>query len=220
MKHLRPLVLAVIAAVALSGCSLLSPQQTKYEYTPADGIQKSLGNGIELRNIALVTEKAGSPATLLGSVLNRSSEDASIIFFVSGADTSHEVVIPSGQTVKLGTKKHDVTVSRLVSARNTELHPGETQLVEVNFKGTPNSQRQVFVVPILSAGREMFKGAVNTPTETPTPINTDAAATTQAPDDAANTGSTTTASESPAVPENTATDGAEPSDTPTAAETN
>ncbi len=91
---------ATVAAVALiAGCSTFSAQTTTLEYAPSDGVQGTLGD-IDIRNVFVVAEAEDSPGTMIGSLVNRGSEDVTVT--IVGDPLSKDVDVPAGEVVTLG----------------------------------------------------------------------------------------------------------------------
>ncbi len=75
---------AVGASVALSACSFFSPVQTETPYNATDGVPATSG-AVAARNLIVVSETAGGPGTLTGSLLN-TTDDASKFGFLTRAE--------------------------------------------------------------------------------------------------------------------------------------
>lgn len=105
---LRPTAL-VGAALLASGCSVFSPVQTDRPYIPGDGVGLTI-SGLDLRNLAIVSDGKGAPGVLVGQAVNRGPESVDVVFAVQGsAGTRTAVPAHSGaalsdadSTVELG----------------------------------------------------------------------------------------------------------------------
>jgi len=70
----RTAAAAAVAALALGGCSMFSPQTTtNVTYAPSDGVQGELGE-LAVRNVFVLTEEKGASAELVGALFNESGE--------------------------------------------------------------------------------------------------------------------------------------------------
>lgn len=70
---------AVLAALAISACSTMSPIQTTVSYEPGDGVSTSLGD-VSARALLIVSDKKGGPGALSGSLLNSSDSPIDVRF--------------------------------------------------------------------------------------------------------------------------------------------
>ena len=70
---------AVLACLAISACSTMSPIQTAESYNPGDGVPASSGP-VAARNLLVVADQKGGPGNLSGSVLNSSDASAQVSF--------------------------------------------------------------------------------------------------------------------------------------------
>ncbi|MGV1007121.1 MAG: hypothetical protein ACOYBY_00745 [Dermatophilaceae bacterium] len=70
---------ALLASVAISACSTMSPIQTTEPYNPSDGVPATSGN-VTARNLLVVADEKGGPGTLSGSVLNKGDESTAVSF--------------------------------------------------------------------------------------------------------------------------------------------
>lgn len=87
VKRLHPAVAAlgaVGASLALSACSFFSPVQTEQPYNASDGVPATSGP-VAARSLLVVSERAGGPGVLSGSVLN-TTDEAATVGFLTRAD--------------------------------------------------------------------------------------------------------------------------------------
>lgn len=90
-----------LAAVLLSGCSAFSEQTTGLDYAPSDGVQGELDQ-VGVRNAFVVASGAGSPGTLVGSLVNNGDEDVTVTLTSEVPGLSGDIEVPAGQVVMLG----------------------------------------------------------------------------------------------------------------------
>lgn len=103
MKFIAPARVAIIAlvgAVALTGCSYVNPITTDKPYAPADGLQAQIGE-VHASNLIIVTTGVDKPASLIGSLYNSGPEDVDIDFSMDRKDL-RTVSVPAGAQVQLG----------------------------------------------------------------------------------------------------------------------
>lgn len=159
--------LALTAVIATAGCSFTSPFQTDKPMSLGDGVMLDLGN-LEVRNLAIVTGKAGDDATLTGTVGNTGSEDATLQVLTTDGAAPLEAKVPANTVVTLSTDGEKLTVPGLDAA------PGSMTEVAVGATGadlTPVS------IPVLDpAGYyEDYAPEGWTPAPTPSASETESA---------------------------------------------
>ena len=60
------------ALISATGCGYIYTQPTTLQYAASDGVKADL-NGVELRNIMMVSSGKGADGRLLGTILNRAT---------------------------------------------------------------------------------------------------------------------------------------------------
>ena len=151
-SSLRPrsvaLVLAASAALVLPGCSFYSPDTSLKPYAPSDGLQTRVGD-VLVRNVFVVSEGGGEPGLLIGALVNRGEEDATVSLEVGG--TTAEIDVPAGASVTLGapTESPDSEESTLLSetVEVDEVEPEAGDVVELTVTG-PGAGSVVLRVPV------------------------------------------------------------------------
>lgn len=156
--------LSLIAVIATAGCSFTSPFQTEKPMSLGDGVMLDLGD-LEVRNLAIVTGKAGDDATLTGTVGNSGSEDAKLqVLAQEGADPL-EATIPANSVVTLSTDGEKLTVPGL------DVAPGS--MTEVAVRATGADLTPVTIPVLDPAGYyEDYAPEGWTPAPTPSPSET------------------------------------------------
>lgn len=89
---------AALLAVGLTGCGAVNQQATTMHYAASDGIVFDVAD-VEVRNLLLVTNTADEPARAIGSLINDTSEPASVELVVDG--TSTKIKVPAKTSLKL-----------------------------------------------------------------------------------------------------------------------
>lgn len=152
MKRItRPLTVAALALVIVpvAGCSEFSAQTTTLGYTPSDGVQADLADGVDLRNTLFLSSGEDSPGTMLAVIVNTGDKDASVKF--AGEGLSETVQVDAGQTVTIGPDGDEqVDVDRMGAI------PGALVDVEV----TVGSVSEALRVPVLDGTLAEFDGLV------------------------------------------------------------
>lgn len=132
-----------VCTVGLSACSFLSPVQTDQHYNPGDGVPAERGSVIA-RNLVVVANKAGGPATLVGGLQNIGEAEASVGFITqadaqSGAKPGKQITLKARE----GTSIAGVSFPRL----DPQVGPGmTTQIVMITSAG-----QTIVTVPVLPA---------------------------------------------------------------------
>ncbi|NHA66655.1 hypothetical protein [Phycicoccus flavus] len=144
------------ATLVVSACGVFSPVQTDYPYIPADGVDLTMP-GLDLRNLAVVTDAEGSAGVLVGQAVNEGAEAVEVTFALSGdaggRGASTTVPAYSGSSLSETTP---VTLAAVPAA------PGA--LVELSVT-TAQAGRNVVEVPVLD--RTSYYTSVPTPSQAP-----------------------------------------------------
>lgn len=123
-------IAAAVGAVVLTGCQVTNPTTTMLRYAPADGIELD-GDQIDVRDLLLISNGDGSPAVVLGSVINSGSEPVTVTVSVAGQELTPEVELAPGRSTRLdGTGADGTPGERLVLPA---LESPAGQGVEVRF---------------------------------------------------------------------------------------
>ncbi len=151
-----------VATLLAAGCGVFSPIQTDYPYIPADGVSLSVP-GLDLRNLAVISDGAGSEGVLIGQAVNPGAEAVEVLFGVPGADGSLESA--GGRTAVpaySGAALSDATTA--VGLGSVAAAPGEmTQLIVT----TEEAGQNVVLVPVLP--RDSYYSDLATPVPSATP---------------------------------------------------
>ena len=119
---------AAISALVLlgaTGCTFITPQSTKVEYSGSDGVNISDENGpLAVRNAFIVANEDGSVGNFIGAVVNPTQEKATLTIAVEGNDFT--VTVPAGDRVSFGA---DAEPLRIV---DLNAKPGAT--IEMHFQ--------------------------------------------------------------------------------------
>ncbi|MFV0286712.1 MAG: hypothetical protein ACK5IM_10070 [Demequina sp.] len=108
------LAAASLAAVALAGCSYVNPITTHKNYSASDGTQLVVGD-VSALNLIVLTAAEGSPATLIGTLVNDTDEDIAVEVSIDG-ETSTSLTVEADSTLKLGPQDGDAEVSGSATA--------------------------------------------------------------------------------------------------------
>jgi len=96
---------AVVAAVALtvSACTFITPQATRMQYDPADGVGANLGD-IVVRDVIAVTDEDAEVINLAFTAVNRGTQRAQLNMSFRTADgvVKEAIGIPAGGSVRVG----------------------------------------------------------------------------------------------------------------------
>jgi hypothetical protein len=165
-------VVAVGAALTLSGCVLASPAVTNNPYPASDGSAATITDPASKTTVKLVNflvvgtakDKAGS---LVGSVINTGTADVTVQLSVTsdadGTTSIGEAAIPvaGGKAVQVGPAATALTLSSVPQPPGSVL----TLVAKTNGGGSVK-----VTVPVMAAANEYATLTPSpTPTETPTP---------------------------------------------------
>ena len=159
-------VVGALLTVGLAGCSATNPQTIITPYPAADGVNVSIGNtGVGLRNMLVIGTEKGSPASVIGAVVNESDAAASVSLQADlgeSAQPSQTVVqVPAHGAVQLGpTQKTQMTIPDL------PVVPGALTGLSA---ATANGGRADLDVPVLTPTTYYASQAPNEATTSPEP---------------------------------------------------
>lgn len=166
-----------VGALAFTGCSAINQQSTTLVYSASDGVRKNMGQ-VELRNVLVVSEAAGSAGRLIGTFYNQSDADITLTF--SGAQGSQtEVTVKPGTPLVLDSASDKAILSTMAQP------PGAMEELEVRQSGGA-TETATINVPVLDGTLAEYKNLVPTvaptaaPSDVPTEAPTEAAATAEA----------------------------------------
>lgn len=134
-------------ALFLAGCSATNPQVITTPYPASDGINASLGNtGVGLRNMLVIGTAKGAPASVIGSVVNNSDNEAQVSLQAdlgASAQPSQTVIkIPAHGAVSIGPNE-----PTKMTIPDLPVIPGATTGISA---ATANGGRADLVVPVLT----------------------------------------------------------------------
>ena len=104
-------VVAAFLLVGISGCTFVTPQATLIEYNPGNGVAGRVGS-VDLRNVVAVTADDGETVSLLITLINSGSDDASVrLQFESDGEPRTDVkAVNAGELVSFGNEGDDQIV--------------------------------------------------------------------------------------------------------------
>ena len=157
---------ALVATLALTGCSAVNPITTDKQYSPSDGVRLELDGQVSAANLMVVSANRDGPGVLLGALTNRSATATTVTItnkvLIEGlapppADAEFTLKVPlaPNQTVLLGTKDG---VHTSVPMLNAPL--GGLLGLEVS---TPESGTQSVSVPVLDGTLPEYSTVVPSP---------------------------------------------------------
>lgn len=114
---------AALAVVALAGCSYVNPITTQEYYAASDGVHLNIDD-IEAQNLILFSAGQGEPGALVGTLVNRGSDDVELFVSFDG-ETVTSVSAPAGTAVALS------PVDGIEVGGVSPVIPGQTTTVRV-----------------------------------------------------------------------------------------
>lgn len=159
-KILTVSALSLALLGAATGCSGINEQATEKVYSASDGVSTNI-NGMQLRNIMIISSDKGEPGRMIGTVLNPSSTTGSIDFQLSGESISFPIAAEAEV--------------RLEDAEPPQIFPsvpeipGATLYMPVTVKLGSDTVEQKLYIPILDGTLPEYRPYV--PTAVPTAPN-------------------------------------------------
>ncbi|WEK60552.1 MAG: DNA modification methylase [Candidatus Microbacterium colombiense] len=118
--------LSALVLLSATGCTFISPQATKIEYSASDGVNISDADGpLVVRNAFIVANEDGSVGNFIGAVVNPTDERATLTIGIEGIDPL-TVTVPAGDRISFGA---DADPLRIVGL---DTMPGAT--IEMHFQ--------------------------------------------------------------------------------------
>jgi len=159
-RTLRAAALAAGVAVVglvLAGCSATNPITTEDPYGASDGVRMTLGD-VRGSNRRVVSEAKGEPGSLLGGLINNSTEDR--VVTVSAGDTTEKIELGPKETVLLGGGDAPEDGQASVVFESVDVPPGAVLVVTFS---TPEDGSVTANLPVLDGSLPEYATAVPTP---------------------------------------------------------
>ncbi|MGA0566927.1 hypothetical protein ACO2Q7_06325 [Rathayibacter sp. KR2-224] len=134
------IVLALGLTAGMSGCTLLTPQDTLYIKESAHGVNGTVGK-IDIRNAVIISDSKGTVGNLVVTFVN--NEDKAHYLSVQHGSKTLSVAIPA-----YGVKKVGRDGATRVQFDSLDAKPGSLTDVYFNYAGVTGTQLQV---PVLSS---------------------------------------------------------------------
>ncbi|MHA7271483.1 hypothetical protein [Arthrobacter sp. HLT1-20] len=151
-----------VGAMAFTGCTAINPQSTTTVYSASDGVRLNMGQ-LELRNVLVVSDAAGSAGRLIGTFYNQS--DADITLTISGAQGSQtEITVVPGTPLVLGTPGDKAILSTMAEP------PGAMETLELRQSGG-STETATLQVPVLDGTLAEYRSLLPTPASTVSPAD-------------------------------------------------
>ncbi|WP_448390360.1 DNA modification methylase [Microbacterium aurum] len=99
-RRLASVALAAAVVFATAGCSMISPQATTIDYSPAEGVNLMGTEPLKVRNALLVANESGTEANFLAAIVNDTDSAETLLVGIDG-DTQR-VRVDAHSTVSLG----------------------------------------------------------------------------------------------------------------------
>ncbi|GAB3801407.1 hypothetical protein GCM10028798_17320 [Humibacter antri] len=134
------IVLALGLTAGMSGCTLLTPQDTLYIKESAHGVNGTVGK-IDIRNALIISNSSGTVGNLVVTFVN--NEDKAHYLSIQHDSRSHQVAIMGDAVKKIGAKG-----ATRVEFVGLNAKPGSLTDVYFSYAGVTGTQIQV---PVLSS---------------------------------------------------------------------
>jgi hypothetical protein len=133
-------LVALSGSLAVSGCAVMSPQQTDLPHLVSDGVSLDLSPEVGLRGVVVVADKKGGPGTVVGQVFNNSAKPATVDVGIDGAKSS--LTVAPGESKTLSGSGSELKVSSVPS------DPGGVVQLQASLDGQGDN---VVTAPVLPA---------------------------------------------------------------------
>lgn len=148
-------LVAVVVATGLTGCSATNTITTQVSYNPSDGVAAEVGH-VRAGNVLILAAEQGAPGTVLGYLVNDGTGDVQVRLAVDGEQVLEDA-LPAGGTMLLGPDHTDVAVDRVPVA------PGG--LVPVTLSSAAGNV--TVSVPVLDATLPQYADVIPAPEDPP-----------------------------------------------------
>ena len=152
-RLIASIVLGTAVVLGTTGCNMLAPQATTYEYDPGDGVSAHTGS-IKVLNAFVVSED-GKNGNLVVAFSNEDPEapaTVNIEFGENGKGGQATVRVPAGELVSLG---GDEEAPLLLKGINSK--PGT--LLPMSFQ-SGDGEGELTMVPVLDGTLSYYKDLV------------------------------------------------------------
>lgn len=142
---------AAFAVVALAGCSYVNPITTQEYYAASDGVHLNIDD-IEAQNLILFSAGQGEPGALVGTLVNRGTEDVELFVSFDGGETVTPVPSPAGSAVALS------PVDGINVGGTSPVIPGQTTQVRIatDYEGAFST-----IIPVLDGTLPQYTAIVD-----------------------------------------------------------
>jgi len=139
-----------------TGCTFITPQSTKIEYSASDGVNVADTDGpLKVRNAMIIATEDGSTGNLVAAIVNTTKQNAVLTVELEGI-APLTVRVGAGDTLSLGTNAEPVLIEGL------DTKPGAT--VEMYFQ-SGDATGAAAEVPVLDGTLPYYADLVPTPVE-------------------------------------------------------
>lgn len=148
--------LSAVVLLGTTGCTFITPQSTKIEYSASDGVNIADTDGpLQIRNAMVIATEDGAVGNLIAAIVNPTEESAILTIEIEGL-APFTVRVGADDTLSLGTNAEPVLIEGL------DTKPGAT--VEIYFQ-SGDATGAAAEVPVLDGTLPYYADLVPTPTE-------------------------------------------------------
>lgn len=140
------IILTLGLAVGMSGCTLLTPQETLAIKTSAHGVNGTVG-AIDIRNAVVISNSKGTVGNLVVTFVN--NDDKAHYLTVQHGSKSESVAVPAGGVKKIG-------AGNQVQFTGLNAKPGSLTDIYFTYANVTGTQLQVPVLSSTFPGYESF----------------------------------------------------------------
>lgn len=138
LKRLARAGVVLASAALLASCQLAVHPVTTNGYAPSDGIRVVVSDGVNVENLMVITEGEGEPGFVVGSIVNNTREDVTVLLDVGETGSPAPFEVPAGGNINI--TESDMTIESVEAA------PGAT--IPTSVQG-PDGFHEVRATPVL-----------------------------------------------------------------------
>lgn len=149
----KALGLALVAVLALSGCSLAASITTSEPYAPSDGVRAEVG-GVLAQNLLIITPAEGEEAVLVGSLTNTNSGRVAVeLARDNGEGESVSLRVDGNSTERIG-----VAPGRTLVVAASQVAPGGLADVRISIY---DGDSVTVAVPVVDGTLPEYQGVLD-----------------------------------------------------------
>jgi hypothetical protein len=102
-RLIASLAIGALVVFGTSGCAMFSTQATTIPYSPADGVNVPNNGPLDVRNVLIVANEAGTEGNLVAAIVNTTDEPQTLAIEY-GDGSSESIRVKANEILSLGTE--------------------------------------------------------------------------------------------------------------------